>query len=147
MAHAIRSKRARSPVAERVQLNRRLVRAQKNVTASPTAQSFEARRGFTYYVVQVVYEEAGLKQTYPGVLDKCVALEFKAMLEKEVFPHPVQIQWWAGMDSEFDSFLIGDERMTDMIQSVRSAERPGHELLARIGHFGSYEGYSVGGVQ
>lgn len=147
MAHAIRSKQVRSPVVERTQSKPRLVRTLKSVATSPTAQSFEARRGFTYYVVRVVYEEAGLTQTFSGVLDKSTALEFKAILEPEVYPHPVQIQWWAGMDSEFDRFLIGDERMTDMIQSVRSAERPGHEFLARLGHFGPYEGYTVGGVQ
>lgn len=142
MAHAIRSKQVRSPVTEQTHPKPRLVRPLKSVTTSPTAPSFEARRGFTYYVVQVVYAEAGLKQTYPGVLDKCTALEFKAMLEPEVYPHPVQIQWWAGMDSEFDRFLIRDERMTDMIQSVRSAERPGHEFMARLGHYGPYEGYA-----
>lgn len=147
MAHAIRSKQVRSPVAERVPSKPRLVRTLKSVATSPTAQSFEARRGFTYYVVQVVYAEAGLKQTYPGVLDKAVALEFKAMLEQEVSPCPVQIQWWAGMDDEFDSFLIGNERVEDMIQSVRSAERPGHEFLARLGFFGPYEGYAPQNLQ
>lgn len=35
-------------------------------------------------MVQVVYAEAGLKQTYSGVLDKSTALEFKAILEPEV---------------------------------------------------------------
>ncbi|WP_138449814.1 hypothetical protein [Pseudomonas edaphica] len=147
MAHAIRSKQVRSPVVERVQPKPRLARALKSVATSPTAQSFEARRGFTYYVVKVIYANAGLQQTFPGVLDKCVALEFKAMLETEVAPYPVQIQWWAGMEAEFDSFLVGNDRMEDLIQSVRSAERPGHELLARLGCFGRYEGYAVGGVQ
>ncbi len=147
MAHAIRSKQVRSPVAERAQPKPRVVRALKSVDTPPTAQSFEDRRGFTYYVVQVVYADAGLNQTYPGVLDKCVALEFKAMLEKEVAPHPVEIQWWAGMEAEFDKFLIGNDRMEDMIQSVRSAERPGHELLARLGHFGRYEGYAPQKIQ
>lgn len=140
MAHAIRSKQVRSPVLERAQPKSRLVRALKSVATSPTAQPFEARRGFTYYVVQVVYAEAGLKQTYPGVLDKSVALELKALLEQEISPCPVQIQWWAGMDDEFDAFLIGNERMEDMIKSVRSADRPGHEFLARLGFFGPYEG-------
>jgi hypothetical protein len=120
MAHAIRSKQVRSPVAERVSPKPRLVRALKSVTTSPTAQPFEVRRGFTYYVVQVVYAEAGLKQTYPGVLDECMALELKAMLEQEVSPCPVQIQWWAGMD---------------------------HEFLARLGFFGLYEGYVPQNIQ
>ncbi|WP_236218202.1 hypothetical protein [Pseudomonas rhodesiae] len=142
MAHAIRSKQVRSPVAERISSKPRLVRALKSVATVPTAQPFEARRGFTYFVVQVVYAEAGLKQTYPGVLDKGVALELKAMLEQDVSPCPVQIQWWAGMDDEFDSFLIVNDRMEDMVHSVRSAERPGHEFLARLGFFGPYEGYA-----
>lgn len=69
------------------------------------------------------------------------------MLEKEVAPHPVQIQWWAGMDAEFDNFLVGNERIEDMIQSVRSAERPGHEFLVRLGCFGRYEGYAPQKIQ
>ncbi|NWB08931.1 hypothetical protein HX862_13550 [Pseudomonas sp. D5002] len=142
MAHAIRSKQVPSPVVERAQPKPRLVRTLKSVASSPTEQPLEVRRGFTYYVVQVVYAEAGLKQTYPGVLDKCMALELKALLEQEVSPCPVQIQWWAGMGDEFDSFLIRNKRMEDMIQSVRSAERPGHEFLARLGFFGPYEGYT-----
>lgn len=147
MAHAIRSKQVRSPVAERVPYKPRLARVLKSIAVSPPAQSFEVHRGFTYYVVQVVYTEAGLKQTYPGVLDKCMALELKAMLEQELSPCPVHIQWWAGMDYEFDSFLVGNERMEDMIQSVRSADRPGHELLARLGFFGPYEGYAPQNIQ
>lgn len=147
MAHAIRSKQVRSPVVERAQPKPRLVSTLKSVATSPTEQPLEVRRGFTYYAVQVVYAEAGLKQTYPGVLDKCMALELKALLEQEVSPCPVQIQWWAGMGDEFDSFLIGNERMEDMIQSVRSAERPGHEFLARLGFFGPYEGYAPQNLQ
>lgn len=147
MAHAIRSKQVRSPVAERVAPKPRLVRALKSVTTSSTEQPFEVLRGFTYYVVQVVYVEAGLKQTYPGVLDECMALELKAMLEQEVSPCPVQIQWWAGMDDEFDNFLAKNERMEDMIRSARSAERPGHEFLARLGYFGLYEGYAPQKIQ
>ena len=88
MAHAIRSKQVRSPVTERIQSKPRLVSVPKSVSITPTVQSFDERAGFTYYEVQVVYEDAGLKQTYPGVLDECLALELKAMLEPEVAPYP-----------------------------------------------------------
>ncbi|RMT70392.1 hypothetical protein ALP43_02492 [Pseudomonas azotoformans] len=142
MAHAIRSKQVRSPVTERIQSKPRLVSVPKSVSITPTAQPFDGRAGFTYYEVQVVYEDAGLKQTYPGVLDECLALELKAMLEPEVAPYPVRISWVAGWAKGFENFLRMNDRVTDMIQSVRSAERPGHEFLARLGQFGPYEGYA-----
>jgi len=123
----------------------------KSTTAPPKAQhlprSLSDRAGFTYFEVQVVYEEAGFKRSYPGVLDEAVARELKSILEQEVSPHSVRIIWAAGWSAEFEEFLRVDERMTDLIKSVRSAERPGFELCARLGQFGPYEGYSPHSVQ
>lgn len=147
MAHAIRSKQVRSPAAERIQSKPRLFSVPKSVLIAPTLPPFDERAGFTYYEVRVVYEDAGFKQTYPGVLDECLALELKAMLEQEVAPYPVSISWVAGWAKGFESFLRMNDRVTDMIQSVRSAERPGHEFLARLGQFGPYEGYAPQNTQ
>lgn len=121
----------------------------KNTTAPPNAQHlppkqpFEHRRGFTYHECQVIYEDAGFKRSYPGVQDKRLALELKAMLEPEVAPYPVRVVWIAGQESDVESFLRMEERVTDMIKSVRSADRPGHEFMARLGMFGPYEGYAT----
>jgi len=103
--------------------------------------------GFEYFEVQVVYEEAGFKHSYPGLLDEEVAKELKAILEPEVYPNPVRIVWAGGWAPEFDRFLRMDGFMTDLIKSVRSAERPGNELRARLGQFGSYEGYAPQNTQ
>ncbi len=123
----------------------------KNTTAPPKAQhlprSVADRTGFTYFQVQVVCEETGSKRPYPGVLDEAIAQELKSILEQEVSPHSVRIIWAAGWSAEFEEFLRMDERMTDLIKSVRSAERPGYELCARLGQFGDYEGCRAGGVQ
>lgn len=120
----------------------------ENTTTPPkaqhpaAAQPFEVRRGFTYYEVQVIYEDAGLKRSYPGVQDESLAMELKAMLEPEHAPCPVRIVWVAGHEYEVEDFLRMECRVTDMIKSVRSADRPGHEFLARLGFFGPYEGYA-----
>jgi hypothetical protein len=125
----------------------------ENTTAPPKAQQsvprqpFEDRRGFTYYEVQVIYEDAGLKQTYPGMQDETLALELKAMIEPEVAPYPVRILWIAGHGDESGDFLRMESRVTDMIKSVRSADRPGHEFMARLGQFGPYTGLAGGSAQ
>ncbi|MBA6043782.1 hypothetical protein [Pseudomonas lactis] len=125
----------------------------KNTTAPSKAQHpalrqpFEARRGFTYYEVQVIYEDAGFKRTYPGVQDEALALELKGMIEPEVAPYPVRILWIAGQEDEVESFLRMESRATDMIKSVRSADRPGQEFMARLGLFGPYEGYAPQNAQ
>lgn len=125
----------------------------ENTTAPPKAQHrpprqpFEDRRGFTYYVVQVIYEDAGLKRSYPGVQDESLALELKTMIEPEVAPYPVHLAWIAGQESEVDNFLRMESRVTDMIKSVRSAYRPGHEFMSRLGQFGPYEGYAPRNAQ
>ncbi|MCJ7957239.1 MAG: hypothetical protein MUW57_11980 [Pseudomonas sp.] len=108
----------------------------------PSRQRPEPLRGFTYYSVQVIYDDAGLKRTYPGVQDKHLALELKEMLEPENAPYPVRLLWIAGQENEVDAFLRMESRVIDMIKSVRSAERPGHEFMARLGQFGPYEGYA-----
>lgn len=125
----------------------------ENTTAPPKAQHqhprqpFEVRRGFTYYEVQVIYKEAGFKRSYPGVQDEMLAFELKEMLEPENVPYPVRLVWIAGQEAEAERFLRMESRVTDMIKSVRSADRPGHEFMARLGQFGPYEGYGAGGVQ
>ncbi|TWR71854.1 hypothetical protein [Pseudomonas marginalis] len=123
----------------------------KNTTAPPKAQhlprSLSDRAGFTYFEVQVVYEEAGFKRSYPGVLDEAIARELKSILEQDVSPRSVRIIWAAGWSAEFEEFLRMDERMTDLIKSVRSAERPGYELCSRLGQFGPYVGYAPRSAQ
>lgn len=125
----------------------------ENTTAAPKAQHrplrqpFEATRGFTFYEVQVVYEDAGTKLTFPGVQDESLALELKEMIEPEVAPYPVRILWIAGQGEEVERFLRMESRVTDMIKSVRSADRPGQEFMARLGRFGPYEGYAPRSAQ
>lgn len=123
----------------------------KNTTAPPKAQhlpkSLAECAGFEYFEVQVIYEEAGFKHSYPGLLDEDFAKELKAMLEPEVYPNPVRIIWAGGWAPEFDRFLRMDGFMTDLIKSVRSAELPGNELRARLGQFGPYEGYAPRSAQ
>lgn len=124
----------------------------KNTIAPPKAQHLPLRqrpeplRGFTYYSVQVIYEDAGIKRTYPGVQDEALALELKAMLEPEHGHRPVRLLWIAGQEEEAESFLRMESRVTDLIKSVRSEDRPGHEFMARLGEFGPYEGYCAGGA-
>ncbi len=121
----------------------------KNTTAPPEAQlprpqqPFEALGSFTYYEVQVVHEDAGFTRSFPGVQDECLAVELKAMPEPEVSPHAVRISWVAGQEDQVEDFLRMEDRMTDMIRSLRSAACPGHEFMARLGQFGPYEGYAT----
>lgn len=121
--------------------------APKKAQQLPPVPRFEALRGFTYYEVQVVREAAGFKTTYPGVQDKSLALELKSMLELECAPHPVRLLWIAGQEDEVESFLRMESRVTDLIKSVRSADRPGHEFMARLGQYGPYEGYAPHSAQ
>jgi hypothetical protein len=118
----------------------------KNTTAPPKAQqlpkSLAECAGFEYFEVQVVGADAGFKHSYPGLLDEAIAKELKSMLEPEVYPNSVGIIWAAGWADQFEGFLRTDGVMTDLIKSVRSAERPGNELRARLGQFGPYEGYA-----
>ncbi|MDD0969699.1 hypothetical protein [Pseudomonas aphyarum] len=120
----------------------------KNSIAPPGAQQLAPKRpyescaGFDYYEVQAVYASEGFKVSYPGLLDETLAIELQGMLQPEVENNTVRIVWAAGWAQDFDRFLKMDERMTDMVRSVRSAERPGHEFLARLGQFGPYEGYA-----
>ena len=113
----------------------------------PPRQPFEHRKGFTYYEVQVIYEDAGFKRSYPGVQDKSLALELKTMIEPEVAPYPVRIVWAGGHEDEVERFLRMEGRVTDMIKSVRSADCPGREFMARLGQFGPYEGYAPQNAQ
>lgn len=125
----------------------------ENITAPSKAQHprsmqrISAIQGFTYYEVQVIYEDAGFKRSYPGVQDESLALELKAMLEPENAPYPVRLAWIAGQEAEVERFLRMESRVIDMIKSVRTADRPGHEFMARLGQFGPYEGYAGGSAQ
>ncbi len=118
----------------------------KNTTAPPKEQQRGSARslgmfiGFTYYEVQVTFKAEGLRQTFPGLQSEPLADEFRSILEPVFAPNPVRIVWAAGQEEEADAFLIAESRLTDMIISVRTADRPGHELLSRLGYFGPYEG-------
>lgn len=120
----------------------------KNTTAPPRAQQssqerpYPSLRGFEYFVVQVVHETEGFKTSFPGVLDESLAMELRSMLQTEFSPDSVQVVWVAGWDAELSTVLRMSDRMTDMIKSVRSAERPGREFLERLGRFGPYLGYA-----
>lgn len=115
--------------------------------AQHLAKSLVECAGFEYFKVIVAFEDTGCGHSYPGLLDEEIAKELKSMLDPDVYPNPVRIIWAAGWAAEFDRFLRMDGFMTDLIKSVRSAERPGNELRARLGQFGSYEGYAPQNAQ
>lgn len=115
-------------------------------TAPPKEQLGDSARslgmliGFTYYEVQVLFKAEGLRQTFPGLQSESLAGEFRSILEPVFAPNPVRIVWAAGQEEEAPGFLLAESRLTDMIMSVRTADQPGRELLARLGYFGPYEG-------
>jgi hypothetical protein len=117
----------------------------KNTTALSRAQHPPISRklgvltGFTYYEIEILFREEQMRLRLPGLQSEAMAVELKSILEP-VFPfQEIRIAWVAGMEEEFEEFLIGDSRFEDMIISVRTAERPGHELLARMGLWGAYK--------
>ena len=121
----------------------------KNTTAPPEAQqtTFKSPRGgiagFEYWEVRVRYEEEGLTSVFPGVLDEDLAYEFVDILRPEVSPGVVSVIWAGGLGCDYAFFKARSDRVSDLIISVRTAERPGHEYLARIGQFGPCVGYAT----
>ncbi|MFJ4056545.1 hypothetical protein ACIPZC_24285 [Pseudomonas sp. NPDC089743] len=117
----------------------------KNTTAPsraqhpPRSKKLGVLTGFTYYEIQILLREEQMRLRLPGLQSEGLALELKSILGP-VFPsEEIRIAWVAGVEEEREEFLIADSRFADMIISVRSAERPGHELLARLGLWGAYQ--------
>jgi len=117
----------------------------KNTTApsraqhQPRSQKLGVLTGFTYYELQILLREEQMRLRLPGLQSEELAVELKSILEP-VFPsEEIRIAWVAGVEEEREEFLIVDSRLADMVISVRSAECPGHELLARLGFWGAYQ--------
>ncbi|WP_149036681.1 hypothetical protein, partial [Pseudomonas syringae group genomosp. 7] len=116
----------------------------KNTTAPPVAQEplelpSKTLCGFVYFSVDV--QSAAIRQTGLPILVKALAVELYLALSAE-FPEPayeVIIQTCAGHAEDFKSVQRRAARNKDLIISCRSAERPGHEYLARLGQYGEYD--------
>ncbi|WP_341522972.1 hypothetical protein AABC73_06880 [Pseudomonas sp. G.S.17] len=113
----------------------------KNTTAPPLTQlpaiQDDDLRGFIYYQVNVRQDGIGL-QGYP-IIWLGLAIELLEMFRPEYPEGRLYIQKVAAELSEFDEISQSSERHKDLIFSVREAERPGHEYLARLGYFGEYD--------
>ena len=95
----------------------------------------------TYHQVTVRLMEYGVRFSFPGLRSESLALELADML-RPCFPgQAIQVIWVAaGPHEDIEQCRVVDLRMTDMIVSVRTAAKPGHEFLSRLGYFGEYEG-------
>lgn len=115
----------------------------KNTTAPPGTQASTGQdaaddmpRGFIWFSVDRVLPN--IRITGFPVLNKGLAVELYEMLCPELKNERVVIQPCAGDSQDFQLVSQQAARHKDLILSCRSAERPGHEYLARIGHFGRY---------
>ena len=116
----------------------------KNTTAPPVAQEpseipNKIPRGFIYYTVDV--QTPVIRQTGLPILVKALAVELYLALSVE-FRDPgfeVIIQACAADAEDRKSFERRASRNKDLIISCRSADRPGHEYLARLGQYGEYD--------
>lgn len=121
----------------------------KNTTAPPGAQHIPLESsasdiaGFEFWEVRVRYEEEGSTRIFPGVLEEKLAYELRDILRPEVSPGVVGVIWAGAEGRNYAWFEARSDQVCDMIISVRTAERPGHEYLARLGQFGPYEGYAT----
>lgn len=113
----------------------------ENSTAPPPKQLSDIQhddlRGFIYYQVNV--RQCGVRlQGYP-IIWLGLAVELLEMLRPEYPEGVICIQKVAAELNEFADISLTSERQKDLIISVRTADRPGHEYLARLGSFGPYE--------
>ncbi|RMN59599.1 hypothetical protein [Pseudomonas savastanoi] len=116
----------------------------KNTTAPPVAQEpseipNKTPSGFIYYTVDV--RTPVIRQTGLPILVKALAVELYLALSIE-FRDPrfeVIIQACAADAEDRKSFERRAARNKDLIISCRSADRPGHEYLARLGQYGEYD--------
>lgn len=121
----------------------------KNTTAPPGAQDITLVSplsdisGFEFWEVRVRYEDEGVTRTFPGVLEEKLAFELRDILQAEVSPAVVDVIWAGAEGRDYAWFEARHDKICDMIISVRTAERPGHEFLARLGQFGPNVGYGI----
>ncbi|WP_311968888.1 hypothetical protein [Pseudomonas baltica] len=73
------------------------------------------------------------------ILDKNLALELRPAIASAVPDVRVIVQTCAGDAEDFEIVTPRAARNRDLIISCRSADRPGHEYLARLGQFGRYD--------
>jgi len=128
----------------------------KNTTAPPTAQ-VSVEPCFGYWVVMVKQS----KMTLQGVplISKGLAVELARMLLPEFPGRELYVQAFNFPAELSDELKTVASRNKDMVISCRSADRPGHEYISRLGHQGMYSalldldndgpchGYNDGGAQ
>lgn len=116
----------------------------KNTTAPPVAQEpaelpYKIPRGFIYFSVDL--QTPVIRQTGLPILVKALAVELYLALSVEFRDSGVEviIQAYAADAEDRKSFERRASRNKDLIISCRSADRPGHEYLARLGQYGEYD--------
>lgn len=116
----------------------------KNTTAPPGAQvspdiPVEAgiSRGVVWYCVDQILPNLRI-QGQP-ILDKDLALELRSAIAPAVPEFRVIVQACASDAEDLKTVAPRAARNRDLIISCRSAKRPGHEYLARLGQFGAYD--------
>lgn len=116
----------------------------KNTTAPPVAQGpseilTKIPSGFIYYTVDV--RTPAIRQTGLPILVKALAVELYLALSVEFQEQgfEVIIHACAADAEDRKSFELRASRNKDLIISCRSADRPGHEYLARLGQYGEYD--------
>ncbi len=116
----------------------------KNTTAPPRAQESsdiqveaDMPLGLIWFTVDQVLPNIRI-QGMP-ILDKNLALELRPAIASAVPDVRVIVQTCAGDAEDFEIVTPRAARNRDLIISCRSADRPGHEYLARLGQFGRYD--------
>lgn len=116
----------------------------ENTTAPPVAQEpavlpYKIPRGFIYFSVDL--QTPVIRQTGLPILVKALAVELYLALSVEFRDSGVEviIQACAADAEDHKSIARRASRNKDLIISCRSADRPGHEYLARLGHYGQYD--------
>lgn len=71
------------------------------------------------------------------ILDRALALELRSAIASAIPDVRVIVQACAGDAEDLKTVAPRAARNRDLIISCRSAERPGHEYLARLGQFGA----------
>jgi hypothetical protein len=116
----------------------------KNTTAPPGAQvssdipvEVDIPRGSVWYCVDQILPNIRI-QGLP-IFDKKLAIELRSAIASAVPDFRVIVQACAGDAEDLKTVAPSAARNRDLIISCRSAERPGHEYLARLGQFGAYD--------
>lgn len=116
----------------------------ENTTAPPGAQaslsspiSPDVPRDFVWYCVDQILPNLRI-QGQP-IFDKDLALELRSAIASAVPEFRVIVQVCTGDAEDLKTVAPRAARNRDLIISCRSAKRPGHEYLARLGQFGAYD--------